>query len=85
MMAGARALASAALASRWTKPLAFVAALTPMAWTVWLALTGGLGVEPVAEAVRQSGLWALRFLLVALAVTPLRLVTGSRPWRASGG
>ena len=68
--------AAAALASRWTKPVLFAAALLPMAWMVHLALTGGLGPEPVAEGVRQTGLWALRFLLLALAVTPLRRLTG---------
>ncbi|WP_207460462.1 protein-methionine-sulfoxide reductase heme-binding subunit MsrQ [Azospirillum sp. SYSU D00513] len=71
-----KAFVSQRLSSRWTKPLVFAAALAPMAWTVWLALTGGLGAEPVAEGVRQSGIWALRFLLLALAITPLRLLSG---------
>ncbi|WP_448207080.1 sulfite oxidase heme-binding subunit YedZ [Azospirillum sp. sgz302134] len=65
-----------ALSARAAKPALFVLALLPMGWTVWLALTGGLGAEPVAEGVRQTGLWALRFLLIALAVTPLRVLTG---------
>lgn len=68
--------ATAALASPWAKPVLFVAALVPLVWTVWLALSDGLGPEPVAEAVRQSGLWAIRFLMLALAVTPLRIMTG---------
>lgn len=66
----------AALASRRAKPVAFALGLLPLAWIVWLALSGGLGAEPVAEGVRQTGLWALRFLLLALAVTPLRRLTG---------
>ena len=71
-----RKRASAALTSRWAKPVVFVLALLPMGWTVWLAASGGLGAEPIAEGVRQTGLWALRFLLIALAVTPLRMLTG---------
>ncbi|MGQ9368417.1 sulfite oxidase heme-binding subunit YedZ [Azospirillum sp. ST 5-10] len=71
-----RKAAAAALTAPAAKPLLFAAALVPMAWTVTAALTGGLGPEPVAEGVRQSGLWALRFLMLALAVTPLRLLTG---------
>lgn len=67
---------STALASTMAKPVLFVAALVPLGWTVGLALSDGLGPEPVAEAVRQSGLWAIRFLMLALAVTPLRIVTG---------
>lgn len=65
-----------ALSSRWAKPVLFLVALVPMGWTIWAALTGGLGPEPVAEGVRQSGLWALRFLMLALTVTPLRVMTG---------
>lgn len=75
MATGIRQTVSAALMSRWAKPAVFAAALLPMAWTVWLAATGGLGAEPIAEGVRQTGLWALRFLLIALAVTPLRQLT----------
>lgn len=76
MASGIRQRVSAALTARWAKPAVFAAALLPMLWTVWLAATGGLGAEPIAEGVRQTGLWALRFLLIALAVTPLRQLTG---------
>ena len=71
-----RAAANAALASHWAKPVVFTAALVPLVWTVWLAYTGELGAEPVLESVKASGLWALRFLLIALALTPLRMLTG---------
>ncbi len=33
---------------------------------------GDLGARPVTEAIHETGLWAIRFLLIALAVTPLR-------------
>lgn len=36
--------------------------------------TGGLGPRPLTEAIDQAGLWALRFLFVSLAVTPLRQI-----------
>ena len=58
------------------KVLVFVLCLLPLAWIIWQGATGMLGVNPIEEAVRQSGLWALRILLVALAVTPLRRLTG---------
>jgi len=64
------------LASRRAKPAVFALALLPLAWMAWLALSGGLGAEPVAGAVRETGVWGLRFLLLALAVTPLRRLTG---------
>lgn len=37
----------------------------------WLA-DGDLGARPIIEAIHEIGLWAVRFLLIALAVTPLR-------------
>ncbi len=71
-----RAATNAALTSRWAKPVVFMFALVPLIWTLWLAYTGELGAEPVLESVKASGLWALRFLLIALALTPLRMLTG---------
>lgn len=43
-------------------------------WLGWQA--GTLGANPVETLTRASGEWALRFLLITLAVTPLRRVTG---------
>jgi sulfoxide reductase heme-binding subunit YedZ len=37
----------------------------------WLG-QGWLGPRPFTEAIHQSGLWAIRFLALTLAVTPLR-------------
>lgn len=61
---------------RGLKPAVFVAALLPLAWLVWQALFGTLGVNPIETVNRFLGDWALRFLLIALAVTPLRKLTG---------
>lgn len=61
---------------RVIKPLAFAAGLGPVAWAVWLAASGGLGANPIEAAIRLFGDWGLRFLLIALAVTPLREITG---------
>lgn len=71
-----RQAANAALQARWAKPAVFLLALVPLGWNLWLAWTGDIGAEPVLESVKASGLWALRFLLIALAVTPLRQLTG---------
>lgn len=37
---------------------------------------GGLGVNPIEAVIRNLGDWALRILILALAVTPLRRLTG---------
>lgn len=44
----------------------------PAAWLFYLAASNGLGANPAEALIRQLGDWALRFLCVALAVTPLR-------------
>lgn len=73
------------------KPLTFArtaahfAALAPLAqlgWQMWdVAVRGSdaLGADPVAEIEHRLGLWALRLLMLALAITPLRQLTG---WNA---
>jgi sulfoxide reductase heme-binding subunit YedZ len=40
------------------------------------ALTDGLGANPVERVTHVTGDWALRFLLLSLAVTPLRRLFG---------
>ena len=49
-------------------------AVLPAAWLATEACEGWLAPEPWTEALHQSGIWAVRFLLLALAVTPLRRV-----------
>jgi len=57
------------------KPLVFVLCLLPLAWLVWGAATDQLGANPAEALIRGLGDWTLRFLCLALAVTPLRLHT----------
>ncbi|MBE2277885.1 MAG: protein-methionine-sulfoxide reductase heme-binding subunit MsrQ [Rhodobacteraceae bacterium] len=57
----------------WT---VYLAGLLPLAWIVWLMLTGGLGVDPVREIEHRLGKIALWFLLGGLAITPLRRLAG---------
>ena len=64
------------------KAIVHLAALSPLAillWQMWsVAKTGSnaLGADPVAEIEHRLGLWAIRFLMLALAITPLRQLTG---------
>ncbi|KWS03327.1 Membrane protein YedZ [Lysobacter capsici AZ78] len=57
-------------------------ALTPAAILAWqireefLTGSGGLGADPIAEIEHRLGLWALRLLLITLAITPLRQLSG---------
>ena len=58
------------------KAVAFFLALLPALWIVWDAATGQLGSRPMTEAIHRSGDWAVRLLLVTLAITPLRRIAG---------
>ena len=60
------------------KPLVFIACLLPAALvlTDLFGLTGTLGANPVEEILDRFGNWGLRFIMIALAVTPLRQLTG---------
>jgi sulfoxide reductase heme-binding subunit YedZ len=61
---------------RVAKPIVWLLCLAPLGQLVWLIYSGGTGANPQEFLNRYLGDWALRFLLVALAVTPVRLFTG---------
>ena len=61
---------------RRIKPWVFVACLIPVGWLIWLGATGALTANPIEDITHRTGDWALRFLLLALAITPLRRVLG---------
>jgi sulfoxide reductase heme-binding subunit YedZ len=48
----------------------------PAAWTFYLAVSDQLGADPLKVLERSLGLWALRFLVAGLAITPLRRLGG---------
>ncbi len=60
------------------KPLVFVACLIPAAHALGdiYGVTGTLGANPIENLQDRFGIWGLRFILIALAVTPLRLIAG---------
>ena len=58
------------------KPLVFAVSLLPLAWMVWLGWQDQLGANPVETLSHRTGDWSLRFLLLTLAVTPLRRLNG---------
>ena len=63
-------------ANRAFKPLVFLAAATPAAVLALDALRGNLGADPIAALLHRTGWWALTLLLVTLAVTPIRRLSG---------
>ena len=61
---------------RGLKPVAHILCLTPLAWLIYRGFNNDLGANPVEFVIRYLGDWALRFLLIALSVTPVRILTG---------
>ena len=57
------------------KPVVFVLALIPFAVLLLRILQNNLGPDPVQELSLETGEWTLRFLIIALAMTPLRRIT----------
>ena len=64
----------------WKQPMlkvgVFGACLIPLAVLAGQALTHNLGANPIDEVTDQTGIWTLRLLLITLAVTPARRLTG---------
>jgi len=58
--------------SPWIKRGVFAASLLPLLWLAGRFAMDDLGVNPVETINRFTGDWALRFLLLSLAITPLR-------------
>jgi sulfoxide reductase heme-binding subunit YedZ len=67
--------------NRWmghaaAKPMVFALASVPFIWLIWAAFSNQLGANPAEALIRSLGDWTLRFLVLVLAVTPLRVMGG---------
>lgn len=62
--------------ARFVKAIIFVNSLVPVALLAWDAARGNLGANPLEYATRTTGMLTLIFLMMSLAVTPLRKITG---------
>jgi sulfoxide reductase heme-binding subunit YedZ len=61
------------------KRIIFAAALIPVAALAADALRGELTANPIEYITHTTGDWAIRFLVITLAVTPIRRLTGWNP------
>ena len=61
---------------RSAKTLVFCLCLVPALVLVWDSVTGGLSVNPIEDITHRTGDWSLRLLLLTLAVTPFRWLSG---------
>src|SRR5579864_4131241 len=63
------------MALRYFKPVIFLACLGPLGILVWRGLHSQLGANPIETITHATGDWTLRFLLITLAISPLRRIT----------
>lgn len=54
----------------------YVVGMMPAVWTFYLAITGQAGADPQKVLERTLGLWALRYLVIGLTISPLRRIGG---------
>ncbi len=64
---------------RYWKPVVFLACLVPLVvvvLNVFMVAGFSFGPNPVEEIQDELGIWAIRFIMLTLAMTPLRYLTG---------
>ena len=61
---------------RRSKPIVFVLCLVPITLLVVDILTGNISADPIEDITNVTGQWGIRLLLITLAITPLRSITG---------
>jgi sulfoxide reductase heme-binding subunit YedZ len=54
----------------------WIAALTPALWLAWDFRRGHLSVNPIEDILDRLGWWGLVFIILTLAITPIRKLTG---------
>ncbi len=58
------------------KMLVFSISLLPLFWLSYALISDQLGANPIEAITRDTGVWALRFIMVTLFISPLRKLTG---------
>jgi sulfoxide reductase heme-binding subunit YedZ len=64
---------------KWIKIPIFLLCLLPAMHLLWRGLHQDLGANPVEAITDTTGDWTLRFLLITLAITPVRKIA-NQPW-----
>ena len=75
-----QAVIRAWLRGPWAKPVVGAVLLAPLAYLVGAAFMNALGPNPAEALILATGELALRSLCVALAVTPVRVMSGWPEW-----
>lgn len=61
----------------YIKTVVFLACMSPLLLLIYNGFQNNLTANPIEYITDQTGQWSLRFLLITLAMTPFKIITGS--------
>jgi len=65
---------------RYLKIVIFILSLMPIFFIIYQIITNQLGPEPIKDITHHTGKWTLYFIVVTLAMTPLKKITNLNIW-----
>ena len=65
---------------KYLKKMVFILSLTPIFFIIYQIITSQLGPEPIKEITHHTGKWTLYFIVITLAMTPLKKITKLNIW-----
>ena len=65
---------------KYLKVLIFTLSLVPIFYIIYQILTNQLGPEPIKDITHHTGKWTLYFIVITLAMTPLKKITKLNIW-----
>jgi len=68
------------LNQKYLKLVIFILSLTPIFFIIYQIITNQLGPEPVKDITHHTGKWTLYFIVITLAMTPLKKITKLNIW-----
>ena len=65
---------------KYLKVVIFILSLVPIFYITYQILTNQLGPEPIKDITHHTGKWTLYFIVITLAMTPLKKMTKLNIW-----
>ena len=65
---------------RYLKIIIFILSLAPIFFIIYQIINSQLGPEPIKDITHHTGKWTLYFIVITLAMTPLKNITKQNIW-----
>jgi len=65
---------------KYLKIVIFILSLMPIFFIIYQIITNQLGPEPIKDITHHTGKWSLYFIVITLAMTPLKRITKLNVW-----